>query len=86
MRDQLKAKDSLGSNIMTYAIMSKHLDLFDTVFYSMRDILLDYEVRLQPPQRLSAIVSTRGLCLYVCYGGPAQPPDLKMIDLDFSYP
>lgn len=45
IREQLRKKDSWGRTILTHAVLSGRLQVFDAAFNAMREHILDSEVR-----------------------------------------
>lgn len=43
------AKDSWGRTILTHAVLSGRVEVFDAAFYALREEVLDYEVGLRSP-------------------------------------
>lgn len=44
VHEQLKAKDSWGRTILTHAVLSGCVEVFDAAFFALREEILDYEV------------------------------------------
>ena len=47
IREQLRATDLWGRNILTHAVLSGRVQLFDAALEALRDDVLDVDVRIQ---------------------------------------